>query len=219
MVEFDSLPQNSRLLILATLELEIASENCKSIFDLARKRFQTIDQVWRDVCKKTALPRCTMPPRVMGNDCAGGPATNVFVFGDASANASVFGGAPAQAKAPSPAPAAPPAPIANAKPVNPTATVAPTAVASLAPAGRPPKKQNWAVAVAVGVAAVFLLGIGIAVFAIPRSTQTPYASTVTRPNETARPGGNKPTVDNNVVPMPEGTTRRLDAINKSFSKQ
>jgi hypothetical protein len=73
--------------------------------------------------------------------------------------------------------------------------------------------------VAVGVAAVFLLGIGIAVFAIPRSTQTPYASTVTRPNETARPGGNKPTVDNNVVPMPEGTTRRLDAINKSFSKQ
>ena len=219
MVEFDSLPQNSRLLILATLELEIASENCKSIFDLARKRFQTIDQVWRDVCKKTALPRCTMPPRVMGNDCAGGPATNVFVFGDASANASVFGGAPAQAKAPSPAPAAAPAPIANAKPVNPTATVAPTAVASLAPAGRPPKKQSRAVAVAVGVAAVFLLGIGIAVFAIPRSTQTPYASTVTRPNETARPGGNKPTVDNNVVPMPEGTTRRLDAINKSFSKQ
>ena len=93
MVEFDSLPQNSRLLILATLELEIASENCKSIFDLARKRFQTIDQVWRDVCKKTSLPRCTMPPRVMGNDYAGGTASNVIVYGDASANASVFGGA------------------------------------------------------------------------------------------------------------------------------
>ena len=219
MVEFDSLPQNSRLLILATLELEIASENCKSIFDLARKRFQTIDQVWRDVCKKTSLPRCTMPPRVMGNDYAGGTASNVIVYGDASANASVFGGAPAQAKAASPMPTAAPAPVANAKPVTPVATVAPTAVASAAPAGRPAKKQSRAVAIAVGIAAVFLLGIGIAVFAIPRSTQTPYASTVTRPNETAKPGGNKPTVDHSAVPMPEGTARRLDAINKSFSKQ
>jgi len=233
MVEFDNLPQNSRLLILATLELEIASEDCKSIFDLARKRYQTIDQVWRDVCKKTSLPRCTMPPRVTGTDYTAGAAANVFVFGDTSANVSMFGGAPANTKVASPTMVAAPVnakvagPPTTAGPAHPTvaspATIAAsTTNASPAPAGRPQQKSNRTVALAVGLAAILLLGIGLAVFAIPRSAENPYASmptTVTRSNETARPGGNKPSVDTSAVPVPEGTVRRLDAINKAFSKQ
>jgi len=232
MVEFDNLPQNTRLLILATLELEIASEDCKNIFDLARKRYQTIDQVWRDVCKKTSLPRCTMPPRVTGTDYTAGAAANVFVFGDASANVSMFGGAPANTKVASTKVAAPvnakvAGPPTMAGPAHATAaspaTIAASATnASPAPAARPPQKPNRTVALAVGLAAVLLLGIGLAVFAIPRSAENPYASmptTVTRSNETVRPGGNKPSVDTSAVPVPEGAVRRLDAINKAFSKQ
>jgi hypothetical protein len=45
-------------------------------------------------------------------------------------------------------------------------------------------------------------------------------TTISRPNETVRAGGNnKPSTESNSVPMPEGTVRRMDAINKSFSKQ
>jgi hypothetical protein len=214
MVEFDSLPQNSRLLILATLELEVASENCKSIYDLARKRHQTAHDVWRDVCKKTSLPRCTMPPRVTGNDFAAGAAKNVFVFADKPANASVFGDAPAPAGAP-----------AQSKVAGSTTTAAPGATTTVAPAthARPAaggrRAPNRNIALAAGIAAILLWGIGLAVFAIPRSTEGPHASsptTVTRPNEAARA---KPTFDASSMPVPEGTARRLDAINKSFSKQ
>jgi len=65
MVEFDKLPPKSRSLILATLSLEIASAHCTSIFDLARKRHQSMDELWRDVCRKTAQPHCSMPRQVL----------------------------------------------------------------------------------------------------------------------------------------------------------
>ena len=154
-----------------------------------------------------------MPPRVTGNDFAAGAATNVFVFGDAPANASVFGERPhLQVRA-------------ESKVAGSTTTAAPGAATTVTPAtharpapggGRAPNRN---IALAAGIAAIYLLGIGIAVFAIPRSTEGPHASaptTVTRPNEAARA---KPTFDASGVPMPEGTARRLDAINKSFSKQ
>src|SRR5215813_2584282 len=65
MVEFDKLPPKSRALILVTLGLEIASAHCTSIFDLARKRHQSMDELWRDVCRKTAQPQCAMPRHVL----------------------------------------------------------------------------------------------------------------------------------------------------------
>src|SRR5689334_4318505 len=122
MVEFESLPPKSRSLILATLGLEIASADCASIFELARKRYQTVSDVWRDVCKKTGQPRCTMPSRVLGVDYAASTAepkpagspvpaaapANVAPVA-ASANASVFVGATAAPKIETPAPA--PAPV------------------------------------------------------------------------------------------------------------
>src|SRR5215218_3110243 len=109
MVEFDSLPENSRLLVLTTLELEIASEDCANVFDLARKRHQQIHDVWRDVCKKAALPRCRMPPQVMGTDLAGNRDSSVFVFADKPAKTPetpVPAGAPAHTRLASPSPPA-----------------------------------------------------------------------------------------------------------------
>jgi hypothetical protein len=86
---------------------------------------------------------------------------------------------------------------------------------------QPQKKRT--VAVAIGIAAVLLLGIGIAVFAIPRSAENPNApspTAVTRANnEPTRTAGEKPTFDPTSVAPPEGTVRRLDAIKGSFSKQ
>src|SRR5215218_1680372 len=207
MVEFDSLPHNSRLLILATLELEIASEDCRNIFDLARKRHQNIHDVWRDVCKKTALPRCNVPPQVMGTDFTGGANTSVFVFSDKPANASVFGDAPAPAKVASPAtPIATPATPTQAHPAattvapvvhaRPTATVTPATHARPAASGGH-RSQSRNVMLAVGLAVILVLGIGLAAIVIPRSTENPYATTVTRSNDTARAPASKPSVDPN----------------------
>lgn len=231
MVEFDSLPPKSRSLILATLGLEIASANCSSIFELARKRFQTVPDVWRDVCKKTGQPRCTMPARVMGVDYAASAsspeakaapapaaaATNTSPAG-ATANVSMFVDAAAATKNASPAVAAAPVSAAPSKIAHQGAAAAPAAAARRA---QPQKKRT--VAVAIGIAAVLLLGIGIAVFAIPRSAENPNApppTAVTRANnEPTRTAGEKPTFDPNSVAPPEGTVRRLDAIKGSFSKQ
>src|SRR5687768_9416903 len=61
MLDFDQLPPRSRSLILATLALDIASSNCRNIFDLALKTNQSVHEVWRDICRRTAQPRCTLP--------------------------------------------------------------------------------------------------------------------------------------------------------------
>jgi hypothetical protein len=67
MVKFEDLPNANQALILATLGLEIATADCMSIVDLARKRNQTASTIWRDVCKRTGQPHCTMPPRVIAD--------------------------------------------------------------------------------------------------------------------------------------------------------
>lgn len=212
MVEFESLPPNSRLLLLATLELEIATEDCTNIFDLARKRHQTIHDVWRDVCKKTNLPRCTVPPRVMGVEPA---RKDVFVFGaePAQASASVFTETPANGKDASPA-----APVAPAASAPRDAQPSPAKNASPAAARRAAPSRH--LAMAAGLGAIIVVGVGIAVFAKTRPAGNPHASsvtTITRAGETARPS--RTNADAPSVPTPDGAMRRLDAINKSFSKQ
>jgi hypothetical protein len=75
-------------------------------------------------------------------------------------------------------------------------------------------------AVAIGIAAVLLLGIGIAVFAIPRSAERPNAPSPTAVTRASNdPGREKPAFDPSSMAPPEGTVRRLDAIKGSFSKQ
>ena len=65
MINFDDLSHTKRTLILATLQLEIAEANCTNILDLARKRNQDIHDLWRELCKKTGQPHCTVPGPVL----------------------------------------------------------------------------------------------------------------------------------------------------------
>jgi hypothetical protein len=65
MIKFDDLPHTNRTLILASLQLEIAEAHCTNILDLARKRNQNVHQIWRDICRKTRQPLCTVPAPVM----------------------------------------------------------------------------------------------------------------------------------------------------------
>ncbi len=65
MVGFDDLPHPARSLLLATLNLEIVSADCANIFDLARKRNQSVSEVWRDICRKYGQSRCLIPPQLL----------------------------------------------------------------------------------------------------------------------------------------------------------
>jgi hypothetical protein len=64
-VEFDELADNVQRLLYAKLALTMVSENCVNIVDLARKRNQDVDDVWRDVCRTAGQPSCTIPATVM----------------------------------------------------------------------------------------------------------------------------------------------------------
>jgi hypothetical protein len=65
MIEFDDLADNVQRLLYAKLSLAIVSENCVNIVDLAKKRRQDVDDVWRDVCRTAGQPVCTIPATVM----------------------------------------------------------------------------------------------------------------------------------------------------------
>jgi hypothetical protein len=60
-MRFDDLPPNNRSLILAKLRLKIVSNGCYNIFDLARRRQQSMNDVWRDVCSDAEQPYCEIP--------------------------------------------------------------------------------------------------------------------------------------------------------------
>jgi hypothetical protein len=69
-----------------------------------------------------------------------------------------------------------------------------------------------------------VVGIGIALMvATPRSSSTttarPNETVGVKPKETARTGTDRPGFDPNSVPVPEGTLRRMEGINKAFSKR
>lgn len=201
MENFDDLPPSNRALILSTLELQIVLANCRTIFELARKRNQSIDEVWRDICKKTGQ-RCAMPPAV------------------AYAQYSSTSSETAAALLESTTPASPTAEVRSAASTN---AVGCPSSASVSRNHRSSKRPLM-VAAALGA---IVLGIGLSlVVLLPRST--PHASltaSTTRPDETirtgatARAGSDKQAGDPASVPAPQGTVRRIDAINKSFSKR
>ena len=220
MVEFDSLPQTTRSLILATLGLEIASANCRSIFDLARKRNQSVADVWRDVCRKGGQQRCTMPPRVTRPNyvATDEPPDDTSIAASAG---SVMTAVPGTTH-----------PSANAAGMKPAAHAAVHATASSATKGSssaPPKgaasaisaprSQSRTIALAVGLSAILVIGIGLIV-ALPgssdqASTARPTEAVHVKSNETAR--AKQP--DAASVPTPQGTVRRMEEINKAFSKR
>src|SRR5262245_60868948 len=65
MIQFEDLPRTHRTLLVATIELEIAEAKCTNILELAHKRNLPIQDLWRDVCRRTGQPRCTVPAAVM----------------------------------------------------------------------------------------------------------------------------------------------------------
>src|SRR5262249_1538785 len=157
--EFDDLPPNSRSLIIATLGLEIASSNCKNIFDLARKRHQTVDEVWRSICRKTAQPICTIPGRVLETEYNSAPNNATATAVPSRASAAPADSAKAVAVKAASAKAGASKPLA----ANAGAPAPPATSASVASASRARSTQNWRAALAVGLVTGTLLGVGIAI--------------------------------------------------------
>ncbi len=228
MVEFNSLPQTTRSLILATLGLEIASANCTSIFDLARKRNQSVSDVWRDVCRKIGQPRCTMPQRVVRSEYSTTePLLEETQTVASSGSGIAYAAAHAVAHAAGVKPISTRAPVAVAAPtagVKPVSTRGSATIAAPAPARSGHRGQNRSVVLMVGLGAILVVGIGIALMvATPRSSSTttarPNETVGVKPKETARTGADRPGFDPNSVPVPEGTLRRMEGINKAFSKR
>ena len=215
--EFDDLPANSRSLIIATLGLEIASTNCKNIFDLARKRHQTVEEVWRSICRKTAQPVCPIPHRVLETEYNATPNNATATAAPSRASA-----APVESAKPVPAKAAS-AKAGASKPLaaNAGAPAPPATSASVASASRARSTQNWRAALAVGLITGTILGVGIAILGV---TFQPSQTAAVRPTEVIRVGGakseeTKSGFDPSSVPAPQGTIRRMDSISKTFSKQ
>jgi hypothetical protein len=220
MVEFDHLPQKSRSLILATLALDIVSINCRSIFDLALRRNQTVNDVWRDICRRTAQPHCTMPRRILESQyTALPPASSPTPLFPPQPAASTARPAATAATAAEPASVMQFGDLLAISPAEPAARPAPAPCGGRAqPGDHRPRDRR--IALTASIAALLLLAIGLAiVIAASDSTRM----TAARFDEIVRVGaapdrdiGSRSDVN---VPEPQGTVRRIDAIGKAFSKQ
>jgi hypothetical protein len=207
MHEFDQLAPNARSLLFATLAMEMAEENCVDIRHLAAKRKQTIDEAWRDVCKRAEQPHCKVP--------------------DVISNISHPGRMPS---GPSGAFANPARNTRTAEPVTneivpkarkPGAAVARGSAAADLPKGPRAathhKRQSTALVVGLG-ALVVVVAIGGAMVLFSSSNSMRPAE-MTRvgpaPRSAVYPEGSTASVN---VPAPQGTVRRMDAIKKAFDK-
>jgi hypothetical protein len=221
MIQFEDLPRTNRTLLLATLELEIAEAKCANILELAHKRNLPIADIWRDICRRTGQPRCTVPSPVMVSReqwldaaTAGHPDTTTATPG-----------------------LEPPAPAASNDVGVSAGTIAvPVAAvkhpgAAAMPASGTPRAGNPRALLAAGLAAGLFAGLALGVaffFLVASPTAAPQAS-LQIPN--AKPGDGlraatmireqsgesaKPQFDPSSLPPPQGTIRRLDGISKSF---
>ena len=216
MVEFDQLPQTNRSLILATLALDIATINCRNIFDLALRRKQTVHEVWRDICRRTAQPRCTMPKHLLESRytsadfyrlIATAPAVERAAGATASARSvsiEQFGDLVAVTRAP-PATPAPRTAAITRRPSTPQAKVP-------APSG-----SNRRLVMAASGAAALVLGVAIALMGTRTLQTAPLDGSVRASGGNSQSVASAPALVS--VPEPQGTARRMDAISKSFSKR
>lgn len=201
MTQFDSLSATSRSLILTKLALEIVSKNCKSIPQLARKRNQSVQEVWRDVCRKAGQPLCEIPQHVMAPSFG---AQAVAALGSMTATS-----------------------FERSEDVTNVAT--PSRVKKLSPSSgldrRAPKRR---IMLAIGLGGIVVAAI--ALFTAISSMNLQESSRALRPTEVVRVGAAKPdstsradaakpSPDSVYVPPPEGTIKRMDAISKAFSKR
>jgi hypothetical protein len=231
MIQFEDLPRTNRTLLLTTLVLELNEANCTNILQLAHKRNLPVAEIWREICRRTGQPRCTVPaqvtlPREQWPDAA------------SAGHAAPMTAAPAAPMTPAPE-APPPAaaqvdgganadPIAALAPATPAASVKPprAKAAQARRAGNP--RGALAAGLALGLAAGLALGVTFFVLAAsPRTGVAPQA-TLQFPN--GKPGDARsvtiirersaesapPPFDPSSLPPPQGTMRRLEGISKSF---
>jgi hypothetical protein len=224
MLQFDDLPHASRTLLLATLELEIAQAKCANILDLAHKRDVPMQEIWRDVCRRTGQPRCTVPAPVMVS-------RDQWLAVLAAERLDAAAAAPVS-DPPTPTPLKDGVASAGMMAVPAVSTRRPRAAA--VPRSRKQHDRSHRAALVAGLVAVLALGAGagaLMLLASPNATVAPQASLQT-PNaqrgevvhgatlmrdqggESARPES-----DPSSVQPPQGTIRRLDGISKSFSKR
>lgn len=190
--------------MLATLALELASANCKNVFELARKRHQSVSDVWRDVCRKTGQPRCTVPQGVTRPDyIATAPSHEIS---DATSPSAASSSAATTSSANGIAPAA----------VHATATTPVKSAAAATTAGH--ALSGRTIAVGAGLSAILVIGIGL-IIAMPRGAD--HTASTARPTEAVRAKANEPAraEQQTVVAPPQGTTRRMEEINKAFTKR
>ena len=65
MNSFEDLAENIRVLLQIKLVMEIKSEKCQNLSDLAQKRSEDVTRVWRDICRKAGQPVCTIPAEIV----------------------------------------------------------------------------------------------------------------------------------------------------------
>jgi hypothetical protein len=208
MIRFEDLPRTNRTLLLATLELEIAEAKCTNILQLAHKRNLPIPDIWRDICRRTGQPRCTVPSPVM-------------LSREQWLDAATAGHADTTTATPgldSPAPAA-----ANDGGVNAGTIAVPVEAAThpreaAMPASGLPHAGNPRTLLAAGLAGGLLAGLalGAAFFVLVASPTVAPQASLQIPNAKQSGESAKPQPDPISVPPPQGTIRRLDGISKSF---
>jgi hypothetical protein len=202
MVEFDSLPATSRSLILTKIALEIVSKNCTNIHQLARKRNQSVHDIWRDVCRKAGQPLCEIPQHV--------------VAPSSGAQAAASLGSMTTAKS-----------FEHSDGV--TAVATPSLVKKSSPSsslGHLAQKRR--VMLAIGLGGIVVAAISL--FTVVSSMKPQGSLQAIRPAEVVRVGfakpdstiqadAAKPSPDSVNLPPLLGTIKRMDAISKTFSKR
>ena len=214
MATLEDLPQITRRLLLAKLDLEIVSENCANIYDLARKRNQPVNDIWRDICRNSGQARCPMPAQI-------GFAATIFPERAAPpANGNITPPSAAAREVVAVAIAAPArTSLTTARSTNAAPTAASPKAAAPARAGQAARRRPVMLAVGLSVLLASGIGLYLVVFASgPTATRVTEAVRVDRAQPDQQTGGSagSQVLDGRAH---VGTVRRLDAISKSFSKK
>ncbi len=222
MIKFDDLPHTNRTLLLATLELEIAEAKCTNILQLAHKRNLPIQEIWRDICRKTGQPRCTVPAPVMVSRDQWLESATSGRLDSTTATSALDPPTPTSLKEGS----------VNAGTIAVPVVLVKQPRAAPVPAFSAQRAQNLRAPLIAGLVAILALGVGFLVLvASPNSTVAPQASLQipnAKPDDVLRGAtiirdqsgeSAKPEFDPNSVPPPQGTIRRLEGISKSFWKR
>ena len=61
MNRFEELPANVKALLFARLAIELRANRCANLYELAKRKNTEMISVWRDVCRLSKQPVCTIP--------------------------------------------------------------------------------------------------------------------------------------------------------------